>query len=188
MIPVVYSTTTGRIRRFFHLDNDSELESIIVGEGEALWLSDRPAPKDILADPKADFEQWDLHTLQADLNKETGLNPDKSDDLYAIVKPDTGDIIGCITCDPECGDKLDDYCLMQREDADKLLDGHKVDEATRTKLSPGTVDRDSKDVLIIEPTKPVLPPKPTDRDQRVDQDTPTETPLPIQEESSPKGH
>lgn len=186
MIPIVYSTATGRIRRFFHLDDDSELESIIVGEGEALWLSDRPAPKQILENPKDDFEQWDLHTLQADLNRETGLNPDKSDDLYAIVKPDTGDIIGCITCDPACGDKLESLALLKRSDADKLLDGHKVDETTRTKMRPGVVDRDGKDVVIIEPVKPVLPPKPTDRDQRVDLDTPTETPLPTQEESTQK--
>lgn len=179
MIPIVYSVATGRIRRFFHLDDDSELESIIVGEGEALHLSDRPAPKDILADPKADFEQWDLHTLQAELNQQTGLNPDNTEDLYAIVKPDTGDIIGCITCDPNCGDKLDEYALLKRSDADKLMEGHKVDETTRTKMRPGVVDRDSKDVVIINPVKPVLPPKRRDPDdERPVADTPKETLLP----------
>lgn len=178
MIPIVYSKATGRIRRFFHLDDDAELESIIVGEGEAFYLSDRPAPKDILADPKADFEQWDLHSLQAELNSQTGLNPGKTEDLYAIVKPDTGDIVGCVTCDPLCGDKLDSLALLKRADADKLLEGHKVDETTRTKLQPGVVDRDSKDVVIIEPVKPVLPPKPTDRDL-VEIDTPIETRQPI---------
>ncbi len=160
MIPIVYSKATGRIRRFFHLDDDSELESIIVGEGEALYLSDKPAPKEILSDPKADFEQWDLHSLQAELNKQTGLNPDKTEDLYAIVKPDTGDIVGCVTCDPLCGDKLNSLALLKRADADKLLEGHKVDEATRTKMRPGVVDRDAKDVVIIDPVKPTLPPKP----------------------------
>lgn len=177
MIPIVYSVATGRIRRFFHLDSDDELESIVVGDGEALYLSNKPAPKDILADPKADFEQWDLHSLQAELNQQTGLNPDKSEDLYAVVKPDTGDIVGCITCDPECGDKLDSYTLLKRADADKLLEGHKVDETTRAKMRPGVVDRGSKDVVIIEPVKPVLPPKPTDRDL-VEIDTPIETPQP----------
>lgn len=175
MIPIVYSAATGRIRCFYELDKDESVEGIRTGKGEALHILDGN-----FADYVNEKDEPLLHSLQSMLNDVTGLNPTKSDDLYAVVKPDTGDIIGCLHCDPECGDKLDSLALLKRADADKLLEGHKVDETTRTKFQPGVIDRDSKDVVIIEPVKPVLPPKPTDRDV-VEIDTPKETQQPIRQ-------
>lgn len=157
MIPIVYSQATGRIRQIYELDKGDDPSAIRTLPGEAIHTLDGE-----LVDYMSAKGEPLLHELQSILSDVIGLNPAKSDDLYAVVDPQSGAVVGCVTCDPDCGDKLDGFALMKRADADKLMEGHKVDEATRSKLRPGVVDRDPKDVVIIEPVKPVLPPKKDD--------------------------
>mgnify|MGYP000446871106 CR=1 FL=1 len=167
MIPIVYSRATGRIRQIYELDKGDDPSAIRTLPGEAIHSLDGE-----LADYMSAKGEPLLHELQAILNDVTGLNPEKSDDLYAVVDPQSGAVVGCVTCDPDCGDKIDSLALLKMADADKLMEGHKVDETTRTKLRPGVVERDAKDVVIIEPVKPTLPPKRTDTDIQID--TPVE--------------
>lgn len=171
MIPIVYSQSTGRIRQIYELEKDDDPAAIRTLPGEAIHALDGE-----LTDYMSAKGEPLLHEIQAILNDVTGLNPAKSDDLYAVVDPQSGTVVGCVTCDPDCGDKLDGFALIKRADADKLMEGHKVDEATRAKLRPGVVERDPKDVVMIDPVKPVLPPKPRDPgDERPEADKREET-------------
>lgn len=90
MIPVIYSAATGRLRRWMSDPERTTVEdwarALVLGKGEAVLYA-----KDSL----------DMHALQAEVTKRTGLVP--VDDRFAVVE--AGVVVGWIgnACEA-CGD------------------------------------------------------------------------------------
>lgn len=157
MIGIVYSKSTGRIRWILYPDSESELLALRAGDGEAVHLS----KSDTLVN---DEGRPLLQLLQEELNYVTGLNPDKTTDLYAVVDPKSGDVLGCITCDPLCGDKIDEHVLVKDSEADDMA-GWKIDVAKSQKMDAATVIEEAAKldaIKWIEPVKTEFPPKKDD--------------------------
>lgn len=85
---VIYSQATGRVRWYLKPDQDSELNQLKPGTGEAIQI--------------IPMEQYGNHVdVQTALNRITGLNP--ANDRYAIVDV-LNNVVGITIADPLCGD------------------------------------------------------------------------------------
>lgn len=99
--PVIYSAQTGRIRSWWKLDDDSELQIVKTLPGELFSVF----PME---------EYGDLPILQELISRVTGLAP--KDDRYAVVDS-RGVVIGAIHADLACGDKVDGHELIPHNEA-----------------------------------------------------------------------
>jgi hypothetical protein len=89
---VIYSATTGRVRRIVLSDPSTSAQDLppnLSRAGEAVLETDQPG---------------DLNAMQALVTAETGLTP--IDDRYALFDKD-GNVIGAVIACPGCGDKVE---------------------------------------------------------------------------------
>lgn len=109
---VVYSKSTGRIRRWLVPDYDWEIDSMFIHPGEAsLSLEDS-------------CRSYDEAELQKLVNSHTGNNT-PGDHRHAVVKD--GVVLAAILADPTCGDYIEGHELICHEHAGPGWKHHPVE-------------------------------------------------------------